>query len=150
MPLNDADSPFFHMEWVVAEEVIDRNLHVNNVAYVKWMQDVAITHSKACIGPDAVRANGYTWVARSHHIEYLKPAVLGDVIDISTWLTSIRRVRCQRKYEFRRLADDQLIARGETDWVFVDAESGRPASIPDSIRTAFPIVPAEGDTSTTK
>ena len=29
------------------------------------------------------------------------------------------------------------MAKGETDWVFVDADTGRPRAIPDEIRAAF-------------
>ena len=31
----------------VPEDVIDTNRHVNNLAYVRWMQEVAIMHSTA-------------------------------------------------------------------------------------------------------
>jgi len=43
--------------------------------------------------------------------------------------------------EFMRPSDGAVLARGETDWVFVDTESGRPCAIPASIRRAFTIVP---------
>jgi len=33
--------------------------------------------------------------------------------------------------------------RGETDWVFVNAKSGRPCSIPESIKQAFVTVSPE-------
>lgn len=37
-----------------------------------------------------------------------------------------------RKYEFYR--SDQLIARGETEWVHVDFVTGRPKRIPEELR----------------
>lgn len=125
----------------ISDEVIDVNNHVNNVVYVRWMQDAAVAHSRAILQRDSVRDGGFTWVARCHHIEYLSPAFAGDELEIRTWLTSLRRVRCQRQYEFVRTSDDKLIAQGETDWVFVNAQSGRPSSIPDEIRSAFTILP---------
>jgi len=122
---------------VVREDVIDTNGHVNNVTYVQWMQDVAVSHFASIGGIDLMESSGGTWVARSHRIEYLKPAFAGDRIEIRTWIETVGRVRSTRRYEFVDTRDDVLLARGETDWVFVDAETGRPAAIPESIRAAF-------------
>jgi len=64
-----------------------------------------------------LREIGGTWVARSHHIEYLRPAFAGDEIEARTWIADLRRVRAQRRYEFMRQSDGVIIAKGETDWV---------------------------------
>ena len=39
--------PIYRLEIIVPAEVVDRNQHVNNVAYVQWMQDAAVQHSAA-------------------------------------------------------------------------------------------------------
>ena len=51
----------------------------------------------------------------------------------------MRRVRSLRKYAFLRQPDGQLIARGETDWVFVDVANGRPKPIPDEVPGILPL-----------
>ena len=130
----------FRASLEVPEEVIDENGHVNNVVYVRWMQDAAVGHSLASGGTDAMEKARGTWVIRSHTIEYLKPAFAGDVLKITTWVANIRRIRSLRKYEFARDSDGQLLARGETDWVFVDADSGRPVPVPDRVARCFPVV----------
>ncbi len=122
-------SPFLH-ELIVDESSIDANGHVNNVVFVQWMQDVAILHWKSLDGIAMQQHEQATWVARSHHIEYLRPAQLDDRITIRTWVANVRRVGSLRRYEFLRSADRLLLARGETDWVFVDTSSGRPKSVP--------------------
>ncbi len=121
----------------VPDEAIDRNGHVNNVVYVQWMQDLAVRHSDATGGTRAANEVGGTWVARSHHIEYLRPARAGDLIEALTWVADFRRASSRRRYRFQR--DDQLLARGETDWVFVSLETGRPRAIPDEVAQLFPI-----------
>ena len=133
--------PVFCDEFVVPEDVIDGNGHVNNVTYVQWMQDIAIQHFTATGGVDLMHDLGGTWVARSHRIEYRKPAFAGDGIQVSTWVVNFRRVRSLRRCEFLRLSDGVLLARGETEWVFVNAESGRPCSIPEEIRRVFTLAP---------
>lgn len=138
---HESSPAVFSYRQKISDEFIDVNKHVNNVVYVQWMQDAAVAHSRSCLQRGTVREGGFTWVARSHHIEYLSPAFAGDELEIRTWLMSLGRVRCQRKYEFVRNSDGILIAQGETDWVFVNAETGRPASIPEEIRSAFAIFP---------
>ena len=131
----------FRHEFNVPDEAIDGNGHANNVAYLRWMIDIAVRHFQVSGSTDAMHAVGGTWVVRSHHIEYLRPAFLDDRIQASTWVVNFSRVRSLRRYEFVRPSDGVLLAKGETDWVFVNAETGRPCSIPDEIKAAFTLVP---------
>lgn len=130
----------FSRTFPVTADMIDRQNHVNNVVYVQWMQDVAIAHSRACGGYAAMEQAGGTWVARAHHIEYLKPAYLSDVITARTWIFDATKVRSRRRYQFHRESDGALIARGETDWVYIDEDTGRPIAIPETVRACYPLV----------
>ncbi len=121
----------------VSASAIDANGHANNVEYLRWMQEAAWSHSDAVGCTAATRSAGATWVVRSHHIEYLRPAFAGDVVEVRTWVADFRRAFSLRKYELVRRGDGAILARGETDWVFVDATSGRPRSIPEPIRALF-------------
>ena len=127
----------FQFEFDVTPEVVDQNRHVNNVTYVQWMQDAAIRHATAAGCTDETEKVGASWVVRMHRIEYLAPAFSGDRVRVSTWVEDIRKVRSLRRYEFVRLSDGVLLARGEADWVFVDAATGRPRRIPETIRAAL-------------
>lgn len=138
--VNDAGKIFRHV-FVVSKDAEDANGHVNNVVYVQWMQDVAIMHSDSVGGSAAMRASGCTWVVRSHKVEYLSPAYAGDRIEASTWVANVQRARSLRQYRFVRTSDAKLLAQGETEWVFVNAETGRPAAIPESVRHCY--VPVE-------
>jgi acyl-CoA thioester hydrolase len=133
--------PVYRIEITVPVEVVDGNRHVNNVAYVQWMQDAALAHSAASGCSSITQGLGATWVARTHHIEYLSPAFAGQVICVLTWVADFRKVRSLRRYKFIREADQKVLARGETDWVFVDAATGRPRGIPPEIKNVFVMVP---------
>lgn len=124
--------------FAIPEEAIDENGHANNVAYVQWMQDVAVEHY-AAIGGSEAQGKDATWMVREHRIEYLLPAFAGEEIEIRTWVENIRRVRSLRKYEFVRRSDGKVLVRGETDWVFVDAKSGKPLPIPEQVSKVFSI-----------
>ena len=127
----------FTYTFTVPQSVIDENGHVNNVAYVQWMQDIAIEHYESIGGVNPMQLLGATWVVREHRIEYLLPAFAEEEIEVRTWVENVRRVRSLRKYEFVRKTDDKLLVRGETDWVFVDATTGRPVAIPQEVFSVF-------------
>ena len=137
--------PVYRFEIIVPAEVLDRNRHVNNVAYVQWMQDAAIQHSAATGCTRMTEKIGATWVARMHRIEYLSPAFAGEAITVSTWVANFRKVRSLRRYRFIRVADQKVLAQGETDWVLVDVASGRPRGIPSEMAKLFELVPDEQD-----
>ena len=121
----------------ILENVIDENGHVNNVAYVQWMQDIAVEHYETIGGTNPMQLIGATWVVREHRIEYLLPAFAGEEIEIRTWVENIRRVRSLRKYEFVRKSDGKALVKGETDWVFVDVKTGAPRAIPEEVSRVF-------------
>ena len=128
--------------FVIPANAIDRNGHVNNVAYVQWMQDIAVRHSDAQGGTlERYGELGVTWVVRSHFVEYLAPALAGEEIEVVTWVADMRRTGSKRKYRFRRLADDKLLARAETDWIMVSSTSGRPCGIRPEVAEMFEVVP---------
>jgi acyl-CoA thioester hydrolase len=135
--------PVFRLELKVTPDAVDGNGHVNNVVYVQWMQDAAMRHDEATGGARLAEELGGAWVARTHHVEYLKPALPGDTVVATTWVANFRKVRSLRKYRFLRASDGALLAQAETDWVYVDAATGRPRSVPPGLRARFRVV--EGD-----
>jgi acyl-CoA thioester hydrolase len=132
MPISSTYSKTF----IIPGNSIDENGHVNNVAYVQWMQDIAVEHY-ASIGGIQTQGPDATWVVRSHRIEYFRPAFLGEEIEIKTWVENVQRVRSLRMYEFVRRSDGKTLVKGETDWVFVDVKSGRPLAIPEEVKNVF-------------
>lgn len=130
----------YSRSFTIPQNAIDENGHVNNVAYVQWMQDIAVEHY-SLIGGIEAQGNAATWVVREHRIEYLLPAYVGEEIEIKTWVENIRRVRSLRKYEFVRKSDSRVLVKGETDWVFVDTKTGRPLPIPEKVSQVFNLRP---------
>lgn len=120
--------------------------HVSNLAYVGWMQDIAIDHS-ATVGWAMPRylAMGAGWVVRSHFIEYLRPAFADDVVSAHTWVPRFDQRTTPRRYLFVREADRAVLATAETVWVFVDLATGRRRPIPAELLGAFDPMPEEGE-----
>ena len=135
--------PIHSYEFTIPDDAVDENGHVNNVMYVQWMQDAAVRHYEAMGGRQLTLDIGATWVVRSHMIEYLSPAFAGERIKVQTWVVNMRRVRSLRRYRFNRAIDGQLLVRGETDWVFVDAQTGYPRAVPPEVVGLFTLIPDE-------
>lgn len=131
----------FGQTFTAPVEAIDVNGHVNNLEYLRWMQEIATRHS-ASQGWDLERyvQTQTSWVIRSHTIEYLRPAFAGDSLTLLTWIAGFGENSSPRKYLFLRSSDQQVLARAETMWVFIDARVGRPSRIPEEFRSAFDIV----------
>jgi len=125
----------------VPGEAIDANGHASNIWFVQWMQDAAIAHSNEVGCTQSTEARGATWVVRTHGIEYFHPAFLNDAIVVLTWVSNCRKVRSLRRYKFVRESDAAVLAEGQTDWVFVDAKTGRPRVIPEDLIRLFTLVP---------
>jgi acyl-CoA thioester hydrolase len=140
--------PIYRLEIIVPAAAVDGNRHVNNVAYVQWMQDAAMQHSAATGRTRMTEAIGATWVARMHRIEYLSPAFAGEAITVLTWVADFRRVQSLRRYKFIRAVDQKVLARGETNWVLVEVATGRPRGIPGEMAKLFVLVPDEPERAT--
>ncbi len=139
---SDRDA-IYRDEITVPESAIDENGHVNNVTFIQWMQDVAVRHFDAAGARDAMLAARGAWVVRSHHVEYLLPAFTGERLQVLTWVVNFNRALSLRRYRFLRASDGKLLVRGETQWVFLSTETGRPLRVPAEIQQAFPLLPKE-------
>ncbi len=134
-------APIFEYRHRVVPEEIDDHGHVNNVNHVRWMQHVAVAHSSVSgWPPERYQREQMGWVARRHTIEYLQPAYLDDEIVIRTGIADFRRITSTRKYRMRRLSDGVLIAVAETQWAFINLETGQPMRIPAELAACFAVV----------
>jgi len=124
----------------VSPSATDANNHANNVEFIRWMQQAAVAHSHETGATAEAESHGATWYVRSHHIDYLHPAKVNDVVKVLTWVANFRKSSSLRKYRIVRDEDDMVLANAKTVWVFVNAESGRPLTIPKSVRELFGVV----------
>ena len=128
----------FTKRFTVPAGAIDVQGHVNNLAYVGWMQDVAIEHSAAVGWPMRRYLElGAGWVVRSHFIEYLRPAFADEPLGVHTWVPRFDQRTTPRRYLFVRETDRAVLARAETIWVFVNLATGRRRAIPSELLESF-------------
>lgn len=112
--------------------------HLSSTNYFRWMQEAAFGASAAA-GYDwpRYREMGFVWLARETDIKYVKPLKYGDKVDVRTWVLDFRRFRSRRAYEFVCARTGQLAAQAVTDWVYVNAQTLQPATVPDEMQWAY-------------
>jgi acyl-CoA thioester hydrolase len=127
-----ADRDIFVVELPIRPEDIDANGHVNNVVYVRWLQDAGTAHWMA--RASAADLSRWSWVALRHEIDYRHPMLLGDAARARTWVGTPRGPRFDRFVLIER-GDGTICAEGRTEWALVDAKTMRPARIgPDMVK----------------
>lgn len=134
----------FEFRHTVQPSEIDGQGHVNNIEYLRWMQDAAVEHS-AIQGWTTERylEFGAVFVVRSHQIEYLQPAFAGDEIKVVTWVNNFDRFTSLRKYQVVRERDNLLLASAATNWAFISWPRRLPKRFPSELVEAFVIVPED-------
>ncbi|MBW4477249.1 MAG: acyl-CoA thioesterase [Tolypothrix brevis GSE-NOS-MK-07-07A] len=108
--------------------------HVNNAVYQNYLEQAAIEHSEHLgLTLEVYRELAGVFVMRRVEIEYLRPAVAGDTLEITTWLHQMRGSRAIRRYEIRKQNQDELLVTAEALWVWVEAKTMRPRPIPSAL-----------------
>jgi acyl-CoA thioester hydrolase len=120
---------------------IDRLGHVNNVVYLRWVQDAAVAHWRTAATPD--QQAEVLWVVVRHEIDYKLAARAGEDLVAQTWVGTATGRRFDRHTEIRRAGDGRLLARARTVWCPIDPRTGRPAEVAPEVRARFS-VPGEG------
>jgi acyl-CoA thioester hydrolase len=134
----------FEMPITVQPEDIDELGHVNNVTYLRWVQEIAVAHWRAA-APAADQA-ALAWVVVRHEIDYKRPAFLHDQILARTWVGTAARHRFERHTELLRATNRKILARARTIWCPIDRHTGKPTDVSAELRARFatPNSPAEG------
>ncbi|MGH9439780.1 MAG: acyl-CoA thioesterase, partial [Terriglobia bacterium] len=93
----------FELPISVSAADIDQIGHVNNVSYLRWVQDAAVAHWRAAA--PAADQEKLLWVVLRHEIDYKQPAFLGDQLTARTWVGHATRLKFERHTEIVRTQD---------------------------------------------
>jgi len=121
----------FSHSFRVSAEDIDAQGHVNNVAYVRWIQEAAVAHWLA-VSSEEIRER-VTWMLTRHEIDYKKQTFENEEVEVTTWVgAEPTRVSWERFTEIRRGAD--LLVRARSVWCLIDRARQRPARIDEDLK----------------
>ncbi len=125
----------FSLRLRVAPTDIDDVGHVNNLVYLRWVQDVATAHWRT-VAPHEDQA-AIVWIVLRHEIDYKAPAFVGEEIVLQTnVIDASSGVTFERHTTIMRAADERVLARARTIWCPLN-HSGKPQRLPMKLRRQF-------------
>ncbi len=109
---------------------------VHNLAYLRWIE-AARTHLVEELGMDlrAMAAEQKYPVLVRTEIDYARPALLNDLVEVDGILERCSRARFWVAFEVRRPADGTVLVRCRQTLALVQMPSGRPLPAPAAWRT---------------
>ena len=123
----------FSHSFRVAAADIDAQNHVNNVAYVRWIQDAAVAHWFSAT--TEIQRKTFIWIVTRHEIDYKKPAFENEEITVTTWVGEPTRVSWERFTEIRR--GENLLVKARSVWCLIDRETLKPTRIREDLVKLF-------------
>lgn len=110
---------------------------VYHASYVNFMERARTewlrTHGYSNAG--LMKEFGVVFVVRSLKLDYLKPALLDDLLDVTAQIKDIGRSRISLLQEVRRGAE--VLTEAEVHLVCVSLESFKPVSVPEVLRNQW-------------
>lgn len=125
----------YSIKLVVSENDLDDLLHVNNVRYLDWIQQISKEHWQHSAG-EKLRKE-FVWVVRKHEITYHSAAILDDELVLETKIIDTRGPLSTRKVVIKNIKTDKAVVTSETDWCLINPDSMKPIRIPDTIKKLF-------------
>lgn len=125
----------FRMPIDVTDEHVDApGHHVNNIVYVRWVQQVATAHWQSVATPE--QQASVVWFVVRHEIDYLKEVFVGESLVASTHIGEARGARLERFVEIVR-EDGTTVARARSVWAAISARNGRPTRVTGEMLAGF-------------
>ena len=111
---------------------------VHNIAYLRFIE-TARTHLAGQLGmslAEMARSQRYPVVVRTE-IDYKRPAVLGDMLQIDGWLERVERIRFWCGFTVTRPSDGALLITCRQMLALVQMPTGRPIRLPRELQERF-------------
>jgi acyl-CoA thioester hydrolase len=112
---------------------IDELGHVNNAAYVRWLERCAWRHSESLgLGVAEYKTLDRAMVVLRHEIDYLAAAYLHDEVMVATWIVaSDNKLRLTRHFQIMRANDQATLLRARSNFVCIELSSGKARRMPE-------------------
>jgi len=123
----------FSHSFRVSADDIDEQRHVNNVAFVRWIQEVAVAHWLS--RTTEAQREKFTWIVIRHEMDYKKQAFENEEITVKTWVGEPTRISWERFTEITR--GESLLVKARSVWCLIDRETLKPTRITSELKELF-------------
>lgn len=125
---------FTHKIYIKPED-IDALHHVNNIVYIRWIQDASAAHWFTLADIDM--QDNFYWVVLRHEVNYLHAATLEDDLVAYTWVGEHRGARSERFVKICHAVTGMCYAESKTIWCLLSPKTMRPVKIDNATQEAL-------------
>ena len=131
-------SPIFSLQVRVYFQDTDAGGVVYHANYLNFMERARTEWLRECYGysnAGLMKQFGVVFVVRSLKLDYLKPALLDDMLSVTAQIKDVGRSRISLLQTVQR--KDELLAEAEVHLACVSIESFKPVSVPEVLRNQW-------------
>jgi len=110
---------------------------VSNIIYIKWMEDLRLAMLAKYLPLDELIAEGKAPTIISTTITYKDPVQLGELVVGEMWVDKLGGSSWVVSCKFSKKGSGKIAAEGSQKGVLVETQTGRPARLPEHIKTAY-------------
>jgi YbgC/YbaW family acyl-CoA thioester hydrolase len=137
MKTNATRGKTFHIEFRVRSYECDSYGHVNNAAYLNYLEFARMSAlAEFGFSLDNMKKKGYLVVVRRIEIDYKFPLFMNDLVEIRTFTSEWRNRSGTFIQQIFNKTKQELAAEAKVTWVFINLQ-GKSRAIPEEIRLAF-------------
>ena len=124
----------FTTELRVRPDDIDMFQHVHNSKYLDYVLAARYEQMETCYGMsmEQFMAEGYGWVVKTAHVNFIRPLTLGEAFSVTTGIVSMDEKSARVTYEIISFKSGKLCSDGWFEYVLINLKTGR----------SMPITPA--------
>ncbi len=126
----------FHSRRPVMWRDIDGAGHLNNAAYLAYIEDCQVQMlNHFGWPPSRWHQYGFALSFRDCRIEYLQPALLGEELEISAFIAEVNANTAVHQYTFKRAKDKTTLAHARLTRQCMDQLTNKPIPFPPGFET---------------
>ena len=112
--------------------------HVNNINYIRWMENGRVKLLEAIGLPvtEIAKGEGIVPILTETNISYKKPFFLHNSVRIETWVSKLNNASAILEFRFYN-EKNELCATGWQKGLFLDRKRMKPTRLTDKHREAF-------------
>jgi acyl-CoA thioester hydrolase len=115
---------------------IDELGHVNNIAYLRYAQDIATAHWRSRATPEMITS--YVWVVMRHEVDYRAQLKLGDEVEVRTRVDETPRGATWARFvDIYKVGSEKPAAQIISNWCLLDMATRRVKRVSPEIVTRF-------------
>jgi thioesterase-3 len=111
--------------------------HVNNARYLEFLEEGRWSFAEENLNMKEWERLGLAFSVVNININYRRPALMGEVIEIRTWISRIGNASATIRQEILLNGTETAIADADVTFVMVDGGTGKPVPMIKDIQAAF-------------